>query len=57
MQTRMGKERGYDFIVRNGKIMRGGKKKNSHLQNENNLMIAVRGDERWEKGRTFKLWN
>lgn len=57
MQTRMGKERGYDFIVRNGKIMRGGKKKNSHLQNENNLMIAVRGDERWEKRRTFELWN
>lgn len=57
MQTRKGRERGYDFIVRNGKLMRGGKKKNSHLQNENGLMMAVGGDEYWEKRRTIKLGN
>lgn len=45
----MGRERGYDFIVRNSKIMRGGKKKNSHLQNENGLMMAMGRDEHWER--------
>lgn len=37
--------------------MRGGEKKNSHLQNENGLMMAVEGDEHWEKRRTIKLGN
>lgn len=29
--------------------MRGGKKKNSHLQNENGLMMAMGRDEHWER--------
>lgn len=55
MQRRMGRERHYDFIVRNGKIMRGGKKKKRHLQNETSPMMAVEGDEYWEKRRTIRL--
>lgn len=37
--------------------MRGGEKKNSHLQNENGPMMAVEGDEHWVKRRTIKLGN
>jgi len=45
IQTRTGRESGYDFIARNGEITRGGEKKHSHLQNENGLTMVVEGDE------------
>lgn len=37
--------------------MRGDEKKNSHLQNENGLMMAVEGDEKQAKRITIKLRN